>query len=132
MQSAESKSAAMSENTDYTKQERVERRESKTTPALQKAVDEYAEEKIKDIQSRAYEAVMKERNDIATRATYLCLLACYQAGLSRRTLVKIQNYMTGPVADKYNEYRNDQLADLWAQVTLQGIGIDAKKTEEPL
>lgn len=97
-----------------------------------KAVDEYAEEKIKDIQSRAYEAVMKERDDIATRATYLCLLACYQAGLSRRTLVKIQNYMTGPVADKYNEYRNDQLADLWAQVTLQGIGIDAKKTEEPL
>ena len=55
------------------------------TPALQKAVDEYAEEKIKDIQSRAYEAVMKERNDIATRATYLCLLACYQAGLSPRT-----------------------------------------------
>ena len=102
------------------------------TPALQKAVDEYAEEKIKDIQSRAHEAVMKERNDIATRATYLCLLACYQAGLSRRTLVKIQNYMTGPVADKYNEYRNDQLADIWAQVTLQGIGIDAKKSEEPL
>ena len=32
MQSAESKFAAMSENTDYTKQERVERRESKTTP----------------------------------------------------------------------------------------------------
>nr|DAU14304.1 MAG TPA: hypothetical protein [Caudoviricetes sp.] len=41
------------------------------TPALQKAVDEYAEEKIKDIQSRAYEAVMKERNDIATSATTL-------------------------------------------------------------
>lgn len=38
------------------------------TPALQKAVDEYAEEKIKDIQSRAYEAVMKERNDIAMQA----------------------------------------------------------------
>lgn len=82
------------------------------TPELKKAVDEYVEEKIKDIESRAYEAVMKERDDIATRATYLCLLACYQAGLSRRTLVKIQNYMTGPVADKYNEYRNDQLADL--------------------
>ena len=104
MQSAELRSAEMSENTDYTKQERVERRESKTTPYT----------------------------GIATRATYLCLPACYQAGLSRRTLVKIQNYMTGPVADKYNEYRNDQLADLWAQVTLQGIGIDAKKTEEPL
>ena len=102
------------------------------TPALQKAVDEYAEEKIKDIQSRAYEAVMKERNDIATRATYLCLLACYQAGLSRRTLVKIQNYMTGPVADKYNEYRNDQLPDLCAQVTLQSIGIEVPQTKETL
>lgn len=32
MQSAESRSAEMSENTDYTKQERVERRESKITP----------------------------------------------------------------------------------------------------
>ena len=59
------------------------------TPALQKAVDEYAKEKIKGIQSRAHEAVMKERNDIATRATYLCLLACYQAGLSPKTLVKM-------------------------------------------
>lgn len=82
--------------------------------------------------ARVHEEVMKERQDIALRSLYLCLLACYQAGLSRRTLVKIQNCMTGPVADKYNEYRNDQLADLWAQVTLQGIGIDAKKTEEPL
>lgn len=36
------------------------------TPALQKAVDEYAEEKIKGIQARAHEAVMKESNDIAT------------------------------------------------------------------
>ena len=37
--------------------------------------------------------------------------------------------MVGPVADKYNEYRNDQLADLWAQVTLQSIGIEAPKTK---
>ena len=102
------------------------------TPALQKAVDEYAEEKIKDIESRANEAVMKERNDIATRAIYLCLLACYQVGLSPRTLKRIQDAMTGPVADKYNEYRNDQLADLWAQVTLQSIGIEVPKTKEPL
>ena len=102
------------------------------TPALQKAVDEYAEEKIKGIQCRAQEAVMKERDDIATRATYLCLLACYQVCLSPRTLKRIQNAMTGPVADKYNEYRNDQLADLWAQVTLQSIGIEAPQTKEPL
>ena len=102
------------------------------TPELKKAVDEYAEEKIKDIESRASEAVMKERNDIATRAIYLCLLACYQVGLSPRTLKRIQDAMTGPVADKYNEHRNDQLADLWAQVTLQSIGIEAPKTKEPL
>ena len=102
------------------------------TPELQKAVDEYAEEKIKDIESRANEAVMKERNDIATRAIYLCLLACYQVGLSPRTLKRIQDAMTGPVADKYNEYRNDQLADLWAQVTLQSIGIEVPQTKEPL
>ena len=102
------------------------------TPELQKAVDEYAEEKIKDIESRASEAVMKERNDIATRAIYLCLLACYQVGLSPRTLKRIQDAMTGPVADKYNEYRNDELADLWAQVTLQSIGIEVPKTKEPL
>ena len=102
------------------------------TPALQKAVDEYAEEKIKDIESRANEAVMKERNDIATRAIYLCLLACYQVGLSPRTLKRIQDAMTGPVADKYNEYRNDQLADTWAQVTLQNIGVDVAETREQL
>lgn len=77
------------------------------TPAMQKAIDAYAESKIQGIQSRAQEAVMKERNDIATRAAYLCLLACYQVGLSPRTLKRIQDAMTGPVADKYNEYRND-------------------------
>lgn len=61
------------------------------TPAMQKAIDAYAEAKIQGIQSRAQEAVMKERNDIATRATYLCLLACYQVGLSPRTLKRIQD-----------------------------------------
>lgn len=78
------------------------------------------------------EELDKERDDIATRAIYLCLLACYQVGLSPRTLKRIQNAMTGPVADKYNEYRNDQLADLWAQVTLQEIGVEVEETKEKL
>lgn len=39
------------------------------TQALQKAVDEYAEEKVKGIQARAHEAVMKERNDIDAKKT---------------------------------------------------------------
>jgi hypothetical protein len=34
------------------------------TPAMQKAIDAYAEAKIQGIQSHAQEAVMKERNDI--------------------------------------------------------------------
>lgn len=99
---------------------------------MQKAINAYAEAKIQGIQIRAQEAVMKERNDIAIRATYLCLLACYQVGLSPRTLKRIQDAMTGPVADKYNEYRNDQLADTWAQVTLQNIGVDVAETGEQL
>lgn len=40
------------------------------TPAMQKAIDAYAEAKIQGIQRRAQEAVMKERNDIATREAY--------------------------------------------------------------
>lgn len=95
------------------------------TPAMQKAIDAYA-------QGKAHEAVMKERNDIATRATYLCLLACYQVGLSPRTLKRIQDAMAGPVAAKYEEYRVDQLADTWAQVTLQNIGVDVAETGEQL
>ncbi len=104
----------------------------KPTPAMQKAVDLYAEQKLKEVEKKAHELVDKERNDIGTRATYLCLLACYQAGLSPKTLVKIQNCMVNVVADKYEEYRTEQLADLWAQVTLQSIGVDVPKTEEPL
>lgn len=99
------------------------------TPAMQKAIDAYAESKIRGIRGRAQGSCHERAQpDIATRATYLCLLACYQVGLSPRTLKRIQDAMTGPVADKYNEYRNDQLADLWAQVTLQSIGIEAPKT----
>ena len=61
----------------------------KPTPAMQKAVDLYAEQKLKEVEKKAHELVDKERNDIGTRATYLCLLACYQAGLSPKTLVKM-------------------------------------------
>ena len=86
----------------------------------------------KEIRNMVAQEIEKERADIATRAIYLCLLACYQVGLSPRTLKRIQDAMTGPVADKYNEYRNDQLADTWAQVTLQNIGVDVAETGEQL
>lgn len=105
---------------------------SRPTGQMQKAIDEYADKKIAEIQKAGAKAVEKERYDIATRASYLCLLACYQAGLSPRTLRRIQKLMTGCVADKYQEYKNDQLADLWAQVTLQGIGVDIEETKDKL
>ena len=48
------------------------------TAQMQKAIDEYADKKIAEIQQageKSVEAVEKERYDIATRASYLCLLA---------------------------------------------------------
>lgn len=82
--------------------------------------------------ARVHEEVMKERQDIALRSLYLCLLACYRVGLKPSTLVKIQNAMSGPVTEKYSSYRIDQLADTWAQVTLQNIGVDVAETGEQL
>lgn len=82
--------------------------------------------------ARVHEEVMKERQDIALRSLYLCLLACYQVGLEPSALVEIQNAMSGPVTEKYSSYRIDQLADTWAQVTLQNIGVDVDETGEQL
>ena len=87
--------------------------------------------------ARVHEEVMKERQDIALRSLYLCLLACYQVGLKLVTrmttdVTVIQNAMSGPVTEKYSSYRVDQLADTWAQVTLQNIGVDVAETGEQL
>lgn len=49
--------------------------------------------------ARVHEEVMKERQDIALRSLYLCLLSCYQVGVKPSTLVKIQNAMSGPVTE---------------------------------
>ena len=93
------------------------------TAQMQKAIDEYADKKIAEIQQAGEKAVEKERCDIATRTSYLCLLACYQAGLSPKTLRRIQKLMTGCVAEKYQEYRNDQLADLWAKSRCKKLAL---------
>lgn len=85
----------------------------------------------KVLDRRVNDAVNRERDDIAKRALYITLLACWQAGLSPRTLRKIQAAMPA-VAEKYKEYRADSLADVWAQVTLQDMGVDVEETEERL
>lgn len=46
------------------------------TPELKKAVDEYVEEKIKDIESRANEAVMKSAT---TLPPALSICVCWRA-----------------------------------------------------
>lgn len=85
----------------------------------------------KQMERRAHEAVMKERSDIAKRSLYLVLMACYQVGLSPRTLRKIQDALP-VVTERYSDYRTENLADVWARATLQGIGIDVEETEEGL
>lgn len=85
----------------------------------------------KVIDRQIQEAVNRERQDIGKRCLYLTLLACWQVGLAPRTLRKIQAALT-PVSEKYKEYRADQLADLWAQITLQEMGVPVEETEEKL
>ena len=96
----------------------------------EKAIEERISSLEAESRARIHEEVMKERHDIAMRTTYLCLLACYQVGLKPSTLVQIQEAMR-PVAKKYSDYRADKLADVWAQATLQNIGVNVEETEEP-
>lgn len=85
----------------------------------------------KEIKALAHGAVMEERADIATRSLYLVLLAMYQVGLSPRTMKRVQDALP-VVTEKYHEYRAEQLADVWARVLLQDIGVDVPETEEKL
>lgn len=79
--------------------------------------------------------------DAPTKCVFLHLLflacyePCYYKGVhleTGQTVASIQNAMSGPVTEKYSSYRNDQLADTWAQVTLQNIGVDVAETGEQL
>lgn len=53
----------------------------------------------------------------------------HQVGLSPRTMRRVQDALPA-VQDKYLEYRADQLADEWARLTLQDIGVDTPETTE--
>ena len=68
----------------------------------------------KEIRQMVAEELNKERDDIATRAMYLALIACQQVGLSARTLRRIMNTIP-MVTERYAEYRTDGLADEWAK-----------------
>ena len=85
----------------------------------------------KEVRQMVAEELEKERDDIATRAMYLALIACQQVGLSSRTLRRIMN--TIPMAtERYAEYRTDGLADEWAKMMLDRSGVDAPDIKEKL
>ena len=85
----------------------------------------------KEMRQIAAIQVEKERNDIATRAMYLTLIACQQVGLSARTLRRIRDAIP-MVTERYADYRTDGLADEWAKMMLDKAGVDVPETEEKL
>ena len=85
----------------------------------------------KEIRNMVAQEIEKERADIATRAMYLALIACQQVGLSARTLRRIMNTIP-MVTERYEEYRTDGLADIWAKMYLDGAGVDVPETKEKL
>ena len=85
----------------------------------------------KEVRQMVAEELEKERDDIATRAMYLALIACQQVGLSSRTLRRIMNTIP-MVTERYAEYRTDGLADEWAKMMLDRAGVDAPETKDKL
>lgn len=82
----------------------------------------------KEIERQARESAMAESHDIATRSTYLVLLACMQVGLSARTMRRIIDALPA-VTDAYAEYKTEKLGDDFARFTLQYKGVDVPETE---
>lgn len=85
----------------------------------------------KEMRQIAAIQVEKERNDIATRAMYLVLIACQQVGLSARTLRRIRDAIP-MVTERYADYKTDGLADEWAKMMLDKVGVEVPETEEKL
>ena len=80
----------------------------------------------------AMEAADKQAEDIAARAGYIWCIAALNAGISPRTLNRI-NKMVPEVAEKYMEYRTDELADYVCYTKLNEAGVtSARMTETEL
>lgn len=83
----------------------------------------------KEIRQMVAEELDKERDDIATRAMYLTLIACQQVGLSARTLRRIRDAIP-MVTERYADYKTDGLTDEWAKMMLDKAGVEVPETEE--
>lgn len=71
----------------------------------------------------------KERDDITTRTIYIMFIAMYQAGLSTKTITRVQKKFDC-VREEYEKYRVDKIADEWAHMYLGDKGIKTKETTE--
>ena len=83
----------------------------------------------KEIRKMVSDELDRERDDIATRAMYLTLIACQQVGLSARTLRRIRDAIP-MVTERYADYKTAGLADAWAQMMLDKAGVEVPETEE--
>ena len=94
-------------------------------------VEDERQQAHKEIRQMVAEELDKERDDIATRAMYLALIACQQVGLSARTLCRIRDTIP-MVTDRSADYKTDGLADAWAKMMLDRSGVDVPETKEKL
>ena len=94
-------------------------------------VEDERQQAHKEMRQMAAEELDKERDDIATRAMYLALIACQQVGLSARTLRRIRDAIP-MVTDRYADYKTDGLADAGAKMMLDRSGVDVPETKEKL
>ena len=94
-------------------------------------VEDERQQAHKEMRQMVAEELDKERDDIATRAMYLALIACQQVGLSARTLRRIRDAIP-MVTDRYADYKTDALADAGAKMMLDRSGVDVPETKEKL
>lgn len=94
-------------------------------------IQKIARETLNSEREKLYNAVNNEKDDIAKRCMYLSLLTMQQIGLSPRTMRRAQDALPA-VTEKYMQYRVEQLADEWARITLQDIGVETPETKEKL
>lgn len=71
----------------------------------------------------------KERDDIVIRTMYIVFIAMYQAGLSVKTIDRVQKKFNC-VREEYEKYRSEKVADEWAHMYLSDKGIKTKETKE--
>lgn len=101
------------------------------TSRQRQEIEKFVAELLQKERESLYEEVNQEKADIAKRCMFLALLTMHQIGLSARTMRKAQKALPA-VTEKYMMYRDEQLADEWARLTLHDIGVETPDTTDKL